>query len=194
MLSQNGISANTAKILAEAPLAGVRYNVVRRPAHKTVESALKKLNDDRKANRVGEWFARFNVEVSEADLLRFRRTCLDPLLENLLDDYEWWGHAFVNRNLRGAVTTVKLPTEDLQYDYDVRARYWPQHRLRHFRTPYHYDPIGEGGSGDVDDYLDTGNMAGLRKLTTLFPELEGLAGADNVRPGDGPTDESGGGA
>lgn len=164
MLSQNGISANTAKILAEAPLAGVRYNVVRRPAHKTVESALKKLNDDRKANRVGEWFCRFNVEVSEADLLRFRRTCLDPLLENLLDDYEWWTWCM----------TAHSATEDVRYHYEVRREGFPQHRLRHYRTPYHYDPIGEGGAGDVDDYLDTGNIAGLRKLTTLFPELEGL--------------------
>lgn len=165
MLSQNGISANAARILAEAPLAGVRYNVVRRPAHKTVESALKKLNDDRKANRVGEWFCRFNVEVSEADLLRFRRTCLDPLLENLLDDYEWWTDVMIN----GPSDGYGL------WDYQERAEAWSYHRLRHFRTPYHYDPIGEGGSGDVDDYLDTGNMAGLRKLTTLFPELEGPA-------------------
>jgi hypothetical protein len=133
-----------------------------------VDSALKKLGEDQRNGRVGEWFTRFNVTVSAADLATFRRTCLDPLLENLLDDYEWWawchGTETHSDHHEGEITA---------YDYLDRIELFPHHRSRHLRTPYHYDPVAEGAAGDVDSYLDTGSIVGLRRATTLFPELEG---------------------
>ena len=45
----------------------------------------------------------------------------------------------------------------------------------HWREPYGiYDPVREGGVGDLDEYLETGNRVGLVRATTLFPELEEL--------------------
>lgn len=140
------------------PIRGVRYNVVRRSAHKTVASMMKKINEDREEGRINEWFERWNVEVSEADLARFRRQCLDPVLENLCDDYEWW--------------SACLAEGIDPFNFRVRDSRFPHHRPRCFRYPYGtYSPVAEGGFGDVDEYLENGTTAGLHRATTLFPEL-----------------------
>jgi hypothetical protein len=141
------------------PLVGVRYNVVRRPAHKSVESMLKKVEDDRRANRLGEWFSRFEVRVQPSDVARFRRECLDPVLENLFDDWEWWAWCY---KVHGDV-----------FDQSKRRVVeFPRHRRRHFRFPYGvYNPLIEGGTGEVDEYINSGSTAGLRRTEVLFPEL-----------------------
>lgn len=152
------------------PIVGVRYNVVRRAAHKSVTSMLEKFGVDSRNGRIGEWFARWNVEVSAADLARFRRECLDPVLENMCDDFEWW-------------TWCKMNGKD---HFDVRERNaifvsgrvgsckGTAHFPRHFRTPYcGYNPLAEGGFGDVDDFLATGSTTGLHRVDNLFPELQG---------------------
>ena len=152
-------------------ILGVRYNVIRRPAHKTVESAMKKFGEDQRNGRVGEWFARWKIEVGPADVARFRRECLDPILENLLDDYEWWG--FCGRFEQFAQGNDHLRAFNVQevWDYQTRAKHYPHHRQRHFRTPYFYNPIAEGGYGDVDALMDSGSTAGLTQTADLFPEL-----------------------
>lgn len=128
-------------------LKGVRYNVVRRSAHKSVESMLKKLEDDRAAGRIGEWFSRWNVEVTAGDIARFRRECLDPILEHLCD--WWWDMTGVGGPVNG----------------DYRG-------VTHWRHPFGvYNALDEGGFGDVDEYLDTGSTVGLQRVKNLFPEL-----------------------
>lgn len=130
----------------ECPFGGVRYNVVRRSAHKSVESMLKKLEEDRAAGRIGEWFARWKVEISEADIAKFRSECLDPILENVCGWYD----------------TLTNP-----------------HRLQefvspplHWRHPFGvYNVLDEGGSSDLDEYLDTGSEVGLERREKLFEEL-----------------------
>lgn len=124
------------------PVAGIRYNVVRRPAHKSVGSAMKKFKEDMEDNRAGEWFARWNVHVSQADILRFRKESLDPILEQLC---AWWSE------ITGGPGWVPP---------------------MHYRTPYFYNPLAEGGFGDVDAMLNDGSTAGLKKATVVFPELE----------------------
>jgi len=43
----------------------------------------------------------------------------------------------------------------------------------HWRTPYGlYNPMAEGRMGDVDNFLNTGNTAGLKRVDRLFPELK----------------------
>lgn len=141
-------------------IRGVRYNVVRRSAHKSTESMLKKLTEDQAAGRIEEWFARWNVGVQQRDIDKFKRECLDPVLENLCDDYEWWAAC-----KHGGKVDV--------YDYQRREMSFVDHKLRHFRFPYGvYSPVAEGGFGDVDAYMDTGSTAGLRRAETLFPELQ----------------------
>lgn len=128
------------------PILGVRYNVIRRSAHKSVDSMLKKLEEDRKAGRISEWFARWQVLVSPNDLTRFRRECLDPVLEQMS---EWWEH--MERCREGQMGV---------WDDSI-----------HYRMPYIYSPIMEGGYGDVDAYLENGSEVGLQISDCLFPEL-----------------------
>ncbi len=155
-----GLGDGKDELLEKTPVRGVRYNVVRRSQHKSVESLLKKINDDTKANRIEEWFARWNVEVSQHDIDKFKQQCLNPVLENLCDDYEWWKRCY------GAKPHVVWCAEE-------RCKLWKHHIKRHFRFPYGvYSPVAEGGFGDVDAFLDTGSTAGLRRAETLFPELQ----------------------
>lgn len=144
-----------------APIRGVRYNVIRRSAHKTPESMVKKITEDREEGRIGEWFSRWKVEISGKDVERFKRECLHPILENMCDDYEWW-----TAHLYG-----KKQTYDIHADV-VRHKVFPWHIGRHYTLPYGcYNVISEGGFSEVDDYINTGSRVGLQEATTLFPEL-----------------------
>jgi hypothetical protein len=138
------------------PIRGIRYNVVRRSAHKTTTSMMKKVREDMDEARVNEWFDRLIVEVFPADIAKFKKECLDPVLENLCDDYEWWSRC-----------RAYGPYDDM-----TRARLFPDHLGRHFRMPYRgYDPLSEGGFGDVDAYMQDGSEVGLQRVSNLFPEL-----------------------
>jgi hypothetical protein len=133
------------------PLKGVRYNVVRRPAHRTVQSALKKFTEDEADNRIGEWFLRFRVEITTKDIERFQRECLDPLLEQL---YDWW-------------ECITGCSAECAYQYCNR------HKSTHFRTPYGiYNPLLEGAPTDLDRLVDRNDMTGLERVQVLYPELE----------------------
>lgn len=153
------------------PIKGVRYNVVRRPAHKSTESMLKKVEEDMADGRAQEWFARWNTVISQRDMTRFRTECLDPVLENLWDDWEWWYYCKVHGD---------TPTAKALYGKKIdafnsyhRNVVFPKHQRRHFRMPYGiYNPLMEGGETDVDNFINTGSTVGLVRLDTLFPELE----------------------
>lgn len=160
-----------AMLLRDKPLLGVRYNVVRRPLHKSVGSMLEKFEKDTKEGRIGEWFARWRVEVSQQDVAKFKRECLDPVLENLCDDYEWWEWCWTNQagTLGKRIDPFSI---SVGLDSDTRHFHFPHHWPRHFRTPYMgYNPLSEGGFGDVDEYLATGSTVGLQRVDDLFPEL-----------------------
>jgi hypothetical protein len=92
---------------------------------------------------------RWKVEVSPQDVARFRRECLDPVLEQLC----WWWES-------------------------VTGQFHPQEYGRcpplHWRHPFGvYNVLDEGGSSDLDEYLHSGSTAGLTRADTLFPELGG---------------------
>lgn len=145
--------------IVKLPILGVRYNVVKRSAHKTSESMMKKVLEDQANGRIGEWFGRWKVEIEASDVIRFRRECLDPVLENLLDDFEWWADCHQNY---GDV-----------WDYRRRAKQFPHHQHRHFRLPFGvWNVTAEGGASEVDEYMRTGSVAGLVKTSELFPELK----------------------
>lgn len=150
---KNGKSTETVH-----PIAGVRYNVIKRSAHKSIESMLKKINEDIADGRGGEWFSRWKIEILPGDVEKFRRECLDPVLENLCDDYEWWDRCL---RLCGDV-----------WRYEARRAEFPEHQQRHYRYPYGiYNVLDEGGFSDVDEYLSSGSTVGLYRPSTLFPEL-----------------------
>ncbi len=143
--------------LKASQIRGVRYNVVRRSAHKSVESMLKKVDDDRSAGRIGEWFARWTVEVSPADVAKFRTRCLDPVLESLC---QWWDWVVACKEV-GEDPFGSLAAGE---DDHAQALHW----VSPF-SPYPYGVI-EGGT-DMDDAVLTGGTVGLRRVDHLFEEL-----------------------
>lgn len=140
------------------PIRGVRYNVVRRPMHrqKKTESPRDfylRLEEEVKDDP-GHFFMRWKVEVTQGDVERFKKECLNPILEQLCDWWEWVkyeGNPFVSEGKND-----------------------PQNK--HWRHPFGvYNILDEGGSSDLDYYLATGNETGLIRLDRgeeLFPELE----------------------
>lgn len=143
-------------------ITGIRYNVVRRPLsggkgsivrHKatkkepeeTKEAFYKRLSAIIEASPQ-EFFMRWKIEISAADVERFRRECLDPILDQL---YNWWEWA---SNPTGAHF---------------------QFNPIHWRHPYGvWNPMDQGFESELDEYLIAGNRTGLKRATTLFPELE----------------------
>lgn len=147
------------------PVAGVRYNVVRRAAHKTVASMLEKLELDLRKGRADEWFLRLKLPVTAEETARFCRRTLDPVLENLFDDWEWWERC--HHRTDGVHDYSGDP-----FNSEERERRFPDHAARHFVMPYFYNPLLEGGTGDVDEFLASGTTVGLHRAEILFPELE----------------------
>lgn len=148
-------------------IGGVYYNVVRRPLSggrhtirqlqpskknpqgETQEEYYARLHD-LIAGEPDYFFMRWYVDVTNSDVNRFREQCLDPLLMELWD---WWD--FVSRYPHS------WPTASTCGPY-------------HYRMPYGvYNPIIEGGNSDLDEYLDTGSELGLERTVELFPELQG---------------------
>jgi PD-(D/E)XK nuclease superfamily len=104
------------------------------------------------------FFMRWKISLTERDVSRFRVECLDPVLENLLDDYEWWDHC---KHLGYS-----------PFDYQIRGKVFSHHRNRHFRFPFGvYNPLADGGESELDAYLATGSEVGLTRVDNLFPEL-----------------------
>jgi hypothetical protein len=105
------------------------------------------------------YFMRWNVLVSQANIERFRRRTLDPVLENLTDDAEWWLWCLENGHD--------------SYDGILRHAVFPDHCPRHFVLPFGiYSPLQDGGDTEYDEFLSTGSETGLRRVGELFSELK----------------------
>jgi hypothetical protein len=164
-------------------IGGVRYNVVRRPLSGGKGSIVR--HKPTKSNPDGEskedfflrlrdiiaaspqdYFMRWDVGITPSDILKFRRECLDPILEQLCDWWEWVSGCYSKR----------LNVWD--NDVSIQCTPWsdnPAHSSAiHWRHPFGvFDALNEGGSSDLDEYLETGSTVGLERASTLFPELEG---------------------
>jgi hypothetical protein len=155
-------------------VSGVRYNVIRRPLSGGKGSIVR--HKPSKSNPQGEtkthyysrlsdiikedlpyFFMRWQVTVTPADVAKFRREFLDPILEQLCDWYHF-------------VTTGD--------PFDV-GRYLAGNAERsrggapHWRHPFGaVNWLDEGGSSDLDAYLESGSEVGLVRSDTLFGELQ----------------------
>lgn len=135
--------------LTYSRVEGVRYNVVRRSRH---HPGKKESRDDFYGRLKGiiekepsTFFLRWDVVVTDEDVQVFRKTCLDPLLENVCG---WYDHVTAGRNPYAHVMPMN------------------------WRHPFGvYNILDEGGSSDLDEYLATGSTVGLRRIDNLFPEL-----------------------
>lgn len=142
-----------------APIAGVRYNVIRRPLSggrgtikrhqpsksnpegESKDAFYKRLVDDYMAKEPEYYFMRWDVDITQHDIEIFEATFLQPCLESLCDWWDW-------------ITTR-----------EGFNRY-------HWRLPYGvYLGAIEGKPTELDEYLKTGNMLGLTRTKELFPEL-----------------------
>lgn len=154
------------------PIKGVRYNVIRRPLSGgkgtiTQKKGSKNVRPESKAEfyaRVASYiqaepetyFMRWKIEVAPTDIDRFRRECLDPILEQLCNWWDW-------------VEFKEDPFEPHIESVSASMNYW---EALHWRHPYGlYNVLDEGGSTDLDQYLDSGNEMGLERTQNLFPEL-----------------------
>lgn len=144
--------------LSLSSIAGVRYNVVKRPAQyqgkrETAEGFYQRLQSI-VADDPTEFFMRWNVEVMTADLTRFRTQCLDPILEQLCD---WWAWVQIE------------PDNPFRLDEGV----FETGTAMHWRHPFGvWNVLDEGGVSELDHYLATGSEAGLQRSDELFPELK----------------------
>lgn len=156
--------------LPKEKISGVRYNVVRRATASGNKGCISQRQDESEEEfhaRVlhllrkdpGYYFIRRTVEIPDHEIQKFKTQCLNPVLDNLVDDYEWWEFC-------------KVEGESV-WDYVLRADNFPHHQSRHYRLPYGvWNRILEGGLGDLDKYLTTGSIKGIERVKTFFPELE----------------------
>jgi hypothetical protein len=148
------------KEVLQGTIKGVRYNIVKRSAHKSVDSLVKKVEEDERNGRIGEWFARWKVDINQVDIDRFKNRCLDPILEDLCD---WYQH----------VSTAKDPFEPYCHNPNTPGDATAYASSVHWQHPFGiYNVLNEGGSSDLDEYLHTGSAVGLQKVETLFRELQ----------------------
>ena len=142
----------------------VRYNVVRRPLsggkgtirqHKPTKSNPRGESKEAYYKRLqgvieenaDTFFMRWDVIIRPEELEEFQDTCLNPILEQICQWYDW----------------VSSP----------EGRKNPFRNNRHWRHPNGvYNAMNEGRSTAYDDYLLNGSRVGLEKIRTLFPELE----------------------
>ncbi len=158
------------------PVKGVRYNVIRRPlsggkgsikqkkgskniAPETTQEYYARLGqviaEDVAQGDANTYFHRWKAEITAQDIDRFKRECLNPILENLCDDYGWWAACYIHG--------------DDPFETGPPAS-WRNH---HFRFPYGvYNPITDGRGSDLDEYLATGSTLGLVTDNELFEELK----------------------
>lgn len=153
----------------QQPIAGIRYNVIRRPLSggkgtikqkkgQTLNEFYEELKGKMEEATGPEWgvehdehffFARWDVPVSDEEITIFRYSVLDPILTQLCDWWEWLA-VDIDDPFRGGNTV-------------------------HWRTPYGlYSPLygAKGGSQDMEHYLNTGSTVGLHRAETLFRELQ----------------------
>lgn len=109
-----------------------------------------------------DFFHRWTVEVSQEDVDKFRRECLDPILEQMHDWWEWV------RGYTHAQTGEPVPGFDPFGGADGGAT-----NTIHWRHPFGvYNSVDETGHSDVDNFLETGSIVGLQRTKSLFQELE----------------------
>jgi hypothetical protein len=159
-----------------APIAGIRYNVIRRPLSGGKGSIVQRKGNGKTTKpetneefykRLGKvieedpslFFMRWKVEILPSDIDRFKREFLNPVLEQLCD---WW--EFINTGdpwRESDLHTYRVPGDP------------PDAYGIHWRMPYGvYSPLLDGGPTELDEYLTSGSTLGLQQTTDLFPELK----------------------
>lgn len=146
-----------------AKLAGVLYNVVRRPLADRYAIRQKKSEDAKQfykrlqdviREKPDHYFKRWEANITPQDIKHFKKECFDPILENLLDWWQW----------------ISIDPHNPFRPYVVRNEVLP---AIHWRTPFGiHNSLAGGFRGSYFNLLTKKSQQGLRHITTLFPELE----------------------
>ena len=157
--------------LGPTTISGVRYNVIRRPLsggrgsivqHKPSRSNPFGEKKEDYYSRLGgliaeapqDYFMRWKVEIHSGDIAKFKRECLDPILEQLCTWWDW------------------VNDQSTEYHTNPGGRFFDANSGIHYRLPYGvYNPLLEGNVSDLDEHLATGGELGLTRTDNLFPEL-----------------------
>lgn len=132
------------------PLAGGKHSIKQRGGRQTKKGLVGAESTDEFYERLrsvitenrDDFFFRLKVKISRVDLERFRKECLDPILDQICQ----WYDAVTGGKYSGGI--------HYRFPYGV------------------FNATLEGMSTDVDHYLRTGSMVGLTKVKSLFRELE----------------------
>lgn len=169
--------------------AGVWYNVIRRPLGEFQKNSIKKKQSEsvaqfykRLADVIKEnpdfFFMRWKTLISTEDMSTFCQHTLDPILEQLMD---WWEYIsvspfdpwtpridFIRKELDGTVTTEKAILHSFSPEYDnIKG----QNHI-HWQSPWGvYNSLATGTRGSYFNYLTTGKRSNLTRIDSLFPEL-----------------------
>lgn len=180
---------------------GVLYNVIQRPLAGRKHSIVQKKGRKVKNKKTGvlelkgaettsmfqsrlaglykqhpdDFFYRWKVSISEEEVERFRIETLDPLLTQMCN---WWdsiqGDPFDPWN-KDSTKTVQ-GYEPYAHDGNTHPTFLEPTRVpnpHHYRRPFGiFDKMAKGLTGDYQEYLTTGDKSSLRKITTVFPELD----------------------
>lgn len=163
--------------IPKAPVKGVVYNVIRRPLSDRHSIRPRKTDGedkhpakfwDRFAQTVkedpGHHFKRWEGLIHDTDLERFQDRILNPLLEDLLDWWDWIIQDPDNpwRKPKGTVEDILL----------AGLRPGVCGGGIHTQTPWGcYNSLARGFRGDYFQFLTTGATRNLIRVDTLFPEL-----------------------
>lgn len=155
-VNKNGLMGITYNVIRR-PLSGGKGTIIRKkPSGSNPRGESKKDYYERLAEYIRQepetYFYRWDVEVSQTDIYRFRRECLNPILEQVCDWWEW-------------VNSIQSSADNL---WSTKAN----HGI-HWRHPFGcFNEVDEYGVTDIDHYLDTRDKVGLVKVDSLFRELE----------------------
>lgn len=158
-------------------LRGIRYNVIKRPLSGG-KGTIKQLGPTKAKpqgeslreyyDRLGgiikdnpeEFFARWEVEVLHSDIERFEKRVLVPILQQLVEWYEFMQLCEFD------------PWKVDQRLFDCELCERRGHAI-HWQHPYGtYNILNEGGSTEFDEYFRTGSTLRLERATKLFTELD----------------------
>lgn len=155
-LEDGGLAINDILLPKKATVRGTLYNVVRRPLSdrhaprqrkKETPEGLYKRERERIQGDPDYFFHRWRITVTKSDVERFKRQCLNPILEQLWDWWEW-----------------------VSADPDNPFRDW---NIQHFTYPWGvYNSLTGGWRGDYFDLMTGGaSEKRYRTVENLFPEL-----------------------
>jgi len=98
----------------------------------------------------GYFFVRLKCDISSNDLKTFQTEALNPILENLCQDYEWWTWCHQKR---------------ISPYSKRRKEVYSKHYPHHYRMPYGiYNPIAEGKVDEYGEYITRGVTSGMERV------------------------------